>query len=118
MPTSQDTIKELKERFLVYYRQLPHKTLAANSIGRSLDTINSWEKSDQAFSAQVLEAKADFAQTNMKRVRSREWVLERVLKEEFSERKEMTGKDGKDLPTPLLTGVIDVRSNNSTEKAE
>lgn len=30
------------------------------------------------------------------------WMLERKKKNEFSTRSEMTGKDGKDLPTPIL----------------
>lgn len=32
----------------------------------------------------------------------------------FTKRNELTGKDGKDLPTPILTGIIDVPENNSS----
>lgn len=46
------------------------------------------------------------------------WWAERRMKSEFSTRNELTGKDGKDLPTPLLAGIIDVRSDDSTKKAE
>lgn len=44
------------------------------------------------------------------------FVSERLNKKKYSSRQEMTGKDGKDLPTPLLTGVIDVSSNDSSKK--
>lgn len=40
--------------------------------------------------------------------------LERKKKDEFSLRQELTGKDGKDLPTPILTNV---RSNNSNTQS-
>ena len=33
-------------------------------------------------------------------------------------RTELTGKDGKDLPTPLLTGVIDVRNDDSSTETD
>lgn len=46
------------------------------------------------------------------------WYLERKSKNEFAQRSELTGKDGKDLPTPLLAGVIDVPSNDSTKEAK
>jgi hypothetical protein len=43
--------------------------------------------------------------------------LERKKKDEFSLRQEMTGKDGKDLPTPIITLEGDsVYSNDSNEK--
>lgn len=45
-------------------------------------------------------------------------VAETVGKKWFSKRSELTGKDGKDLPTPILSGVIkqDVPSNNSSSE--
>lgn len=98
----QDNIKKLKDRFVKYYRQLPHKSLSANFIGRTLDTINLWEKSDANFSACVLRAKAEWAREKSKKVKSTEWLLERVLKEEFAQRQEITGGYGERLPTPIL----------------
>lgn len=38
------------------------------------------------------------------------WYMERKKKNEFAQRNEMTGKDGKDLPTPILGYV---QNNNS-----
>lgn len=47
-------------------------------------------------------------------------TLKGLAKNKFSERQEVTGKDGKDLPTPILAIVNkDVPSNNSnTESTE
>lgn len=44
--------------------------------------------------------------------------LERKKKDEFSLRSELTGKDGKDLPTPILGGASVHPNNGSTEAAE
>lgn len=44
-------------------------------------------------------------------------VAETVGKKWFSKRSELTGKDGKDLPTPILNGVItNVPSNNGSSE--
>lgn len=47
-----------------------------------------------------------------KNLNSSQWYLERKKKDEFSQRTETTGKDGKDLPTPILN----VSTNNSDKK--
>lgn len=107
--------KELKLKFLEYFRQLPVKKLAAASIGRTDDTILNWEKEDSDFSEQIEQAKAEWALSNIKRVKSREWLLERLMKDHFAPRQELTGKDGKDLPTPILGGITNVRKDNSSK---
>lgn len=43
------------------------------------------------------------------------WYLERKRKKEFSSRTELTGEDGKDLPTPILAN-LNVSNNNSNKK--
>lgn len=40
--------------------------------------------------------------------------LARKKKDEFSLRSEHTGKDGKDLPTPILGGATDVQNQDQT----
>ena len=47
-----------------------------------------------------------------------QWYLERKLKNEFSLRSELTGKDGTPLPTPILQGIVNVPTDNSSKKAE
>lgn len=103
--TEEDNIQELKIKYLEYYRELPVQRLAAAKIGRSDDTIQRWRKEDAVFAVQTDEAKADWAMRNAKGVRSKEWLLERVLRDQFAQRQELTGKEGKDLPTPILGGI-------------
>lgn len=46
------------------------------------------------------------------------WWLERRNKKQFSSRTELTGEDGKDLPTPILGGLTkkdEVPTNDSTQ---
>ena len=86
---TRETIKELKGKFLNYYSQLPNQRLAADHIGRNEDTIILWKKNDPDFNKKVLKGKAEWALTNSKRVKSVEWLLERVLNDHFGERKEI-----------------------------
>lgn len=110
----QDDIPALKEAYLKYYRELPVQLLAAAKIGRTDDTILNWRKADPEFDRKVEEAKADWAMEHAKKVRSREWLLERVMKQHFAARTELTGADGKDLPTPIVD--IHVPDNHSVPK--
>lgn len=44
------------------------------------------------------------------------FTLTRLAKGKFSERQELTGKDGKDLPVPILGNIKDVQDNNSNSQ--
>ena len=104
-----------KEKFLDYYGKLPVIRLACGKIARNEDTIGIWRKEDSEFSERMAEAEADWALNNIKRVRSAEWKLERVMKHVFAQRSELTGKDGKDLPVPILE-INNVPRNNSDKE--
>jgi len=86
---TRETIKQLKQKFLDYYSQLPNQRLAADHIGRNEDTIILWKKNDSDFNKKVLKARAEWALTNSKRVKSTEWLLERIMNDHFGERKEI-----------------------------
>lgn len=110
--SKSDQDRELKkEEFLRYYSQLPNQKLAAGFVGVDDDTIINWKKADPKFSDAVANAKSQWALEKSKRVRSTEWILERVLKDEFAARNEITGKDGKDFPTPILYGKTQKDNN-------
>ncbi len=103
--TQAEEIAQLKAEYLTYYRELPHQKLAAGFIGRSPDTIQNWMKDDEEFSAACSRAKADWARNKAKSRQVRpEFLLERILKEEFSPRQEFTGKDG----GPLELGIASI----------
>jgi hypothetical protein len=44
------------------------------------------------------------------------FVLETLGKKQYSKRNELTGADGKDLPTPILNGIS--TNNSNTESSE
>ena len=83
--TEQERIARLKLEYVDYYRELPVQKLAAASIGRDDDTIIRWRGQDQEFAEQVQQARAAWALKKTKRVDDT-WLLERVLREEFTPR--------------------------------
>ena len=86
-----DKIALLKEKFVKYYRALPVQKLAAAAIGKDEDTIIRWKKTDAGFADQIGFAKADWAMTKTKKIKSEEWLLERIMKDHFSPRNELVG---------------------------
>lgn len=76
--------KELKDKFLDYFRKLPIQKLAADYIGRSEDTISDWKKDDTEFANQIATAKSEWALDKVGKVRSKEWLLERIMNDHFS----------------------------------
>lgn len=93
--------KELKDKFLEYFRNLPVLKLAGGWIGKSDDTITIWKRDDPWFSEQIDIAKSEWAQKTARQVRSKEWLLERVMSDHFKERKEVDVN----LPQPILSNV-------------
>src|SRR3954471_17168950 len=65
--TQREEIGKKKKDFLEYYEDLPIKQAAADHIGRDMDTIKRWEKSDDAFAEGVLWAKSEYARKHGKR---------------------------------------------------
>jgi hypothetical protein len=116
-----DDIAKKKELFKQYYRQLPIIKLCAGKIGVHKTTVYNWLEEDTTFATQLEELKYEFAMENLPQVKNREWVLERILREHFTPRTEITGKDGKDLlPTPIMGGKSKNVSgnNNISENSE
>jgi hypothetical protein len=111
---ADDRLK-LKEKFLLYYRDLPIQKLACNHVGRSEDTIIRWKAEDEDFANQIDDAKAAWAMARSKRVKSQEWLLERVMKDHFAQRSELTGKDGESLPAPIFGGKSGIPGNISNK---
>jgi hypothetical protein len=81
-------INKLQAKFLEYFRVVPIQKYAAAHIGRSEDTITDWKAQNSDFSDQIEKAKADFVKDKLGGVKSNEWILERLFKDHFAERKE------------------------------
>lgn len=89
-----DSNLKLKEQFLEYFLDVPIQKYAAAVIGRDENTITRWKTEDVDFSDQINVAKARFLQTNLKRVRSKEWTIERLFKDHFSPPKQEVENSG------------------------
>ena len=93
---------EKKERFLEYFAGLPVQKLAAGFAGVHEDTVTDWKANDEDFSDRLELAKSAWANKTVKGVRSKEWLLERIMKEHFAQRVESTGKDGESLKPTFI----------------
>ncbi len=82
-------LSKLKIKFLEYYSKLPIQKLAAEFIGKDEDTITNWKKTDKKFSDRLGMAKSEWALDKVNNVKKAEWLLERILKEHFVEKKEI-----------------------------
>lgn len=107
---TEETIKKLEDIF----KNGANIQEACSYAGISKETYYNWLERDannvtKMESAQyypVIAAKNIVLQDiyRNKNVDSAKWYLERRAKKEFSLRQELTGEDGKDLPTPIYGG--------------
>lgn len=112
------SIAKLKEKFLKYFAELPVQALAANYIGRDQDTISLWKSRDEGFSEAIDNLRAEYALKNIKQVRSKEWILERVIRDQFRPPQLRTDITSGGKPIPILGGITnDVHTNNSDSQA-
>lgn len=82
-------LSKLKTQFLDYYRELPIQKLAARFIGVHENTITNWKKKDKKFCDQVGSAESQWALDTSRKVKSAEWLLERIMKDHFVEKKDL-----------------------------
>jgi len=78
-------LSKLKSKFIEYFSELPIQKLAAKFIGKSENTICNWKKNDKRFCDRLLKAESQWALDNARSVKSKEWLLERIMKEHFGE---------------------------------
>ncbi len=103
--SKEDKNAVFKNQYVNYLKEVPSHKFASKAIGKDADTTRAWRKEDTEFSARCEAALAEFVRKTLKRTKP-EFALERLLKEDFSERSEFTGAEGKSLlPTPLLANL-------------
>ena len=93
--------------------------------GISKETYYTWLKDDPSFLDEMSRAQ-EYIKVAAKRVllyaiekgdeKVALEVIKRREKKRYSERSEHTGADGKDLPVPILQGVLNVHPNDSSQK--
>src|SRR3954454_20952825 len=93
LPRNQDQLAEiarLKDEYLTYFEKLPVYRLPPHSIRRDEGTVLTWRKDDPEFAEKIRRAKAAWAlkKASSSRVRD-EFLLERLLKEDFSQKVEV-----------------------------
>lgn len=119
-----EQIEALKVKFLEYYRDLPIIRLASGYVGRDEDSIMRWRKQDKVFAEQMALARSEWALRKSKKVKSEEWLLERVMKDHFAPRSEITGEEGKPavivVPSTLLekNGISPNTESSSSQQEE
>ncbi|EKD43527.1 MAG: hypothetical protein ACD_72C00242G0005 [uncultured bacterium] len=84
--TKQQNLSKEKTKFLEYYRHLPIQKFAAEAIGRSEDTICDWKNKDPNFANHLGRAKSAWVLEKAEKVKSAEWLLERIVSEYFKEK--------------------------------
>ena len=92
---------------------MPIKKYAAYSIGRDEDTILLWQKDDSDFSDRIKKLKSAYLLAKSRQLPAT--FIIPLLFRELTPRHELTGKDGKDLPAPILGGVSNVHTDDGNK---
>lgn len=104
MPAGEQQLAEiarLKDEYIEYYKDLPVKRYAAGYIGKSEDTVARWLEEDTDFADRVTKAKSEWAKSRARKTMP-QFQLERLDKEIWAERKELTGEGGKELTFKII----------------
>lgn len=119
--------EEVIELLKPYFKMGCSVTKACKYAGIAQSTVATWINDDE-----ILRLKIENWQNEPNHMARSNWIakmaegdyqaslewLRRREKDEFSERSELTGADGKDLPTPILNGISTNNSNQEDIKPE
>lgn len=87
----------IKKQYLLYLEEVPKHRFACMAVKISTDTGKRWRSEDKNF-AELCEAKiAVWVRKTLKRTKP-EFQLERLLRDDFSERTEITGEESRPIP--------------------
>lgn len=101
----QDKRLPIKENYLLYLEEVPKHKFACKSVKISKDTGKRWRNEDQDF-ADLCEAKiSEWVRKTLKRTKP-EFQLERLLRDDFAQRSEITGDKDKPFPVPIMGGPL------------
>lgn len=94
-----DATRARMDRFFSYYKDAPIQKYAAAYAGVNENTITNWKNEYPDFLDRLLEMESEFVKEELKKVRTfdSKWVLERLFKKTFAERKELTDGEGESL---------------------
>lgn len=103
----------IKEKYLLYLSEVPKHKFACKAVKISEDTGKRWRDEDQDF-ADECEAKISaWVRKTLKKTKP-EFQLERLLREDFSQRSELTGEDN--MPIQIIS-YVNYREKNVAEQS-
>ena len=85
-----------KEDYLIYLEDVPKHKFASKHTKISEDTSKRWRDEDSDFADQCEQRISVWVRRQLKKANP-EFQLERLLREDFSQRTELTGADGEPL---------------------
>lgn len=94
-PDHKTKVIALKNSYLRYFEVVPIQRLAAHWIGKDEDTILRWKKEDHIFAESIAKKKALFVKSNVMKVKNPEFLLERLVNEDFGDKEK--AKENKTL---------------------
>lgn len=90
-----------KEAYLAYIESVPIHKWACKAVKISQKTSERWRKDDQDFDDQCEARIATWVGKTLKQAKA-EFKLERIMKDDFAERKELTGAEGQSLQIEII----------------
>jgi len=99
-----------KQLYILYLEDVPKHKWACKAVGISDDTSKRWRDEDSDFADACEIALSSWVRRNVKKS-SPEFQLERLLSEDFKERKDVTSGD---KPIPIYP--VNVPGNNSNQE--
>lgn len=106
----KDKRLKLKKQYLLYLEEVPKHKFACKAVKISEDSGKRWRKEDKDFADQCEARIAVWVRKTLKRTKP-EFQLERLLRDDFSERSEITGDEN--LPIPILGGTNNICPNKN-----
>lgn len=100
----KDSKLAIKEKYLLYLEEVPKHKFACKAVKISEDTGKRWRDEDKDF-ADLCEQKISLWVSKTLKKTKPEFQLERLFREDFSQRSELTGKEGANLPFPIYGGL-------------
>lgn len=91
----------IKKQYLLYLEEVPKHKFAFKAGKISKDSGKRWRNEDKDFADQCEAKISEWVRKTLKRTKP-EFQLERLLRDDFAQRTEITGNEDKPLPVPIM----------------
>lgn len=108
----QDERLKIKEMYLLYLEDVPKHKWACKACKISEDTGKRWRDEDKDFADECEERLSAWVKKQLKKSKP-EFQLERLLRNDFSENKNVDLTSGGESLKPILVQFIDGKPNNT-----